>query len=175
MTTGIATAQSQRNRSEPWAGGAMQKDHTGMMLTLQFQTDSCVWEHSSALSKGRRGSLRSGKPATLGAEVGLWPPCSPFPCPRYPVGARSCLWCVSGAGARLGGGFAVAKLGVQRFWEMQLPAGLGPRDPLPAPGTTFPEWLWLEWAVTSLCSSDALAVTLGPGAAGMEVADPQLG
>lgn len=28
----------------------MQKDHTGLML--QFQADSCDWEHSAALFKG---------------------------------------------------------------------------------------------------------------------------
>lgn len=104
MTTGSATAQSQRNRSEPWGGGAMQKDHTGMMPTLQFQTDSCIWEHSSALFKGRGGSLRSGKPATLGAEVGLWPPRRTLPLPAV-SGGSSCLsvmcvgrWCKAGRG-----------------------------------------------------------------------------
>lgn len=46
-----AEPESQNNRSEPRVGG-MQKDQTGMMLTLQFQTDSSVWEHSAAFFKG---------------------------------------------------------------------------------------------------------------------------
>lgn len=175
-----AEPESQNNRSEPRVGG-MQKDQTGMMLTLQFQTDSSVWEHSAAFFKGDgQGKVPSvWATSTPGCCSGDVAP-KQVPSPAAVSGGSSCLSlrCVLGAGARLGGGFAATNLGYAEVLGDAAPSWAGTSGSPPCSRHHLFRVLWLEGLeqpITSRCSSDVLAATLGSGAAGMQVGDPQLG
>lgn len=179
MTTGIAMAQSQRNRSEPWGRGwgGMLKDHTGMMLTLQVQTDSCVWGYSAALFKGdeqgRVPSVRAtSTPGCCSGDMAHMQDPSPARSIRWEFVPVSVMrvggWCKAGRGA------AAAKPGCAEVLGDAAPSWAGISGSPPCSRHHLSRVSLAGAAGAGDVTSDALAATLGPGAAGMEVVDPQL-